>query len=130
MPAVEKEDTIDDVETGVSYKKLNNLPSLMEEDESILICLASEDVSVPNDEVHSAPVSMCNEAEAASSETLRSDQSVIEMNTAEKCTSPMPCVPTCDVIVGTEGPETSDKHVNTEVHMTDLDYLAEVRLKL
>lgn len=93
----------------------------MEEDESILICLASEDVRVLNSEV---------QALAGSSETLRSDQSVIETNTAEKCTSPMPPVPTCDATVGTEGPETSDKHVNTEVHMTDLDYLAEVRSKL
>ena len=58
-----------------------------------------------------------------------------------KLASPVPCITTCDVMVGaelplctstftqTEDPGTSDKHVITEVHMADLDYLTEVRFK-
>ncbi|XP_032371287.1 RNA-binding protein 44 isoform X2 [Etheostoma spectabile] len=115
--------------------------SIMENDESILACLTSEGGKALNDGVQSGPLSTGTNAPAASRETLNSDQSVMK-NTAEKHTSTIPCATTCDVMVGTElamcrsdatqteNSKTADKHVNTEVHMTDLDYLTEEFLKL
>uniref|UniRef100_UPI0037E72DFE RNA-binding protein 44 n=1 Tax=Semicossyphus pulcher TaxID=241346 RepID=UPI0037E72DFE len=88
----------------------DNFHSAMEDDQSILACLRSEE---------------------------RSDQSVTKVNT-----SPLPPVTTCDIMVGTEQapctsaftqteqPGTSDKNIITEVHMADLDYLAEEFIKL
>lgn len=103
---------------------------------SILACLPTEDVKAHNSGVHSGPVTSSSEALAASSDTV---EAAVKMNTVDKYTSPIPRVTVCDVMVGTEpalcmaaftqteDPETSDKHVITEVHMADLDYLAEVR---
>lgn len=114
----------------------DNICSIMEDDKSILACLPIEDVKAHNSGVHSGPVNSSSEALSASSDT---SETVVKMSTADKYTSPMPCVTVCDVMVGTEpalcmaaftqteDPETSDKHVITEVHMADLDYLAEVR---
>lgn len=62
-------------------------------------------------------------------------------STAEKFTSTAPCAPSCDAAVNTdvqcctakqtqtEGPNTSEYNVMTELQMSDLDYLAEVRLE-
>lgn len=134
------EDTVKDDEDSSSFDQSDVFHSIMENDKSILVCLTSEDVKAFNSEVHSGPAAADSEAPAANSETLKSAQSVIKIITAEKYTSPMPCVTTCDMMVGTElapsmsavtqteDPETADKHVITEVHMADLDYLAEVRL--
>ncbi|XP_051815342.1 RNA-binding protein 44 [Acanthochromis polyacanthus] len=84
-----------------------NIHSIMEDDQSILICSPS---------------------------CLKSDPPQVTMNPSE-----FACRPTCDVSVGTElllrtsiftqteDPETADKNVITEVHMSDLDYVAEVR---
>ncbi|XP_039675034.1 RNA-binding protein 44 isoform X2 [Perca fluviatilis] len=120
----------------------DNFHSIMENDKSILACLPSEDVKARNNGVQSGPLATDGKALAASRETLNSDQSVVKKTTAEKHTSTMPCATTCDVMVGTElavcmsdatqteNPKTADKHVVTEVHMTDLDYLAEEFLKL
>lgn len=129
-------DTVDDEEASASSEDQSDISySIMEDDKSILACLPSEDAKMHNNGLHSGPVTTNNEALAAKSE---SDQSVNKMN---KCTSPMPCVATCDVMVGTEpsacmstftqteDTQTSDKHVVTEVHMADLDYLAEVSFK-
>ncbi len=112
------EDAADDTEADMRFKnQSDSFQSIMEDDASILVCLPSEDVKAH----HSGLVITGNEAVTASSE------SVMKIITTEKCSSPMPCVTTCDIKVGTEDPGTSDKHVNTEVHMADLDYLAEVR---
>ncbi|XP_041662156.1 RNA-binding protein 44 isoform X2 [Cheilinus undulatus] len=98
--------------------------SVMEDDQSILACLPQEEMT----------------AFAGVSETLRSDQPA--ETTADKFPSPLPCVTTCDVMVETEQtpytpaftqtekPQTSDKDIITEVHMADLDYLAEEFMKL
>ncbi|KAM6955139.1 RNA-binding protein 44 [Lycodopsis pacificus] len=116
--------------------------SIMENDESILACLTSDDVKAQNSGVHSGPVHTDGEALAANSETSKSDQSVAKMTAAEHRSSLMPRVATADIAVGTElppctsavtqteRPETADKHVNTEVHMVDLDYLAEEFIKM
>lgn len=132
--------TVDDDQASSSFEDgSDNFHSIMEEDKSILICLPVEGQKAPTSGVHSGAVTANSEAPVASSETLKADQSVMKMSTAEKYTSPMSCVPTCDIMVGTErtecvlaftqteDPATADKHVITEVHMADLDYLAEVR---
>lgn len=130
-------DTVAD-EASLSFEdQSDNFHSIMEDDKSILVCLESKDVKAHNSGVHSGPVT--TNSEVASSENLKSDQSVIKKNTAEKYTSPIPCVMTCDIMAGTElalcmtaftqteDPKTSDMNVITEVHMADLDYIAEVR---
>ncbi|XP_042349987.1 RNA-binding protein 44, partial [Plectropomus leopardus] len=116
--------------------------SIMSDDKSIVICLTSKTVKAHTTGVHSAPVISDSEAQAASSETLKSDSSAVKINTAETSASPLPRASTCVVMVGTEraprtsagtqteDPETADKHVITEVHMADLDYLAEEFIKL
>ncbi|XP_034741222.1 RNA-binding protein 44 [Etheostoma cragini] len=115
--------------------------SIMENDKSILACLTSEGGKALNNGDQSGPLTTNTKALAARRETLDSDQSVMK-NTAEKHTSTIPCATTCDIMVSTEltmclsdatqteNSKTADKHVNTEVHMTDLDYLAEEFLKL
>ncbi|XP_026150763.1 RNA-binding protein 44 [Mastacembelus armatus] len=109
----------------------NNYYSIMEDDESILLCRASSSMKTHNSGVDPGPV-------ITDSETLAA-----KINTEEKSTSTVSCFPTCDTMVGTElvlsvsaftqtdHPKTADKHVVTEVHMADLDYLAAefVRLK-
>ncbi|TDH06531.1 hypothetical protein EPR50_G00114400 [Perca flavescens] len=134
---------VDDDDAIFSFgDQSDNFHSIMENDKSILACLTSEDVKAHNNGVQSGPLTTDSKALAASRETLNFDQSVVKKNTAEKHTSTMPCATTCDVMVGTElavgmseatqteNPKTADKHVVTEVHMTDLDYLAEEFLKL
>ncbi|XP_035860340.1 RNA-binding protein 44 [Sander lucioperca] len=134
---------VDDDDAILSFgDQSDNFHSIMENDQSILVCLASEDVKAQNNGVQSGPLTADGKALAASRETLNSDQSVVKKDTAEMHTSTMPCATTCDVMVGTElamcmsdatqteNPKTADKHVVTEVHMTDLDYLTEEFLKL
>ncbi|XP_036966881.1 RNA-binding protein 44 isoform X4 [Acanthopagrus latus] len=117
----------------------DNICVIKEDDMSVLACLPTEDVKAHNSGVHSGPVTSSSEAQAASSDTV---EAAVKMNTVDKYTSPIPRVTVCDVMVGTEpalcmaaftqteDPETSDKHVITEVHMADLDYLAEEFIKL
>ncbi|XP_070771062.1 LOW QUALITY PROTEIN: RNA-binding protein 44 [Enoplosus armatus] len=134
---------VGDDEASLSFEdQSHTFHSIREDDKSILVCLTSEDMKAHINSVHSDPVTTNGEALAASSETVTSDQSVAKTDTAEKYTSPMPGVTTCDMMVGTElalrtpavtqteDPATSDKHVITEVHMADLDYLAEEFIKL
>ncbi len=121
--------TVDDDEASLSFEdQSNNFCSIMEDDKTILACHASEDVKAHNNGVHLDPVTTKSEALEASSESFKPDQAVIKKNTAEKSTSPelAQCM---SAFTQTEDPGTSDKHVITEVHMADLDYLAEVRLK-
>ncbi|KAF3843537.1 hypothetical protein F7725_002386 [Dissostichus mawsoni] len=103
--------------------------SIMENDESILAYETSQDMKAHNNGLHSVD----GEALAASSDTWK---------TAEKHISSTPRVTTCDVMVGTEmplctsadtqttGPETADKHINTEVHMVDLESIVKAFTKL
>ncbi|XP_034002690.1 RNA-binding protein 44 [Trematomus bernacchii] len=103
--------------------------SIMENDESILAYETCHDMKAHNNGLHSVD----GEALAASSDTWM---------TAEKHISSTPRVTTCDVMVGTEmplctsadtqttGPETADKHINTEVHMVDLDSIVKAFTKL
>lgn len=117
--------------------------SLMKDDKSILVCLANDSLKEQNRSGHSCPVTTNNDVTAeASTETLRSYESATKVKSVDKHTSPMPCVPTCDAMIGTEvvqrlsvftqteDLETADKHINTEVRMADLDYLAKEFLKL
>ncbi|XP_040004806.1 RNA-binding protein 44 [Xiphias gladius] len=135
--------TVDNDEASLSLANQNDhVHSLMEEDESILVCLASEGLKARNNGVHLGPVTINSEALADTTETVKSAQSLTKMSTSEKYTSPLPSVPSCDLMVGSElaprasaltrplDPETADKHVITEVHMADLDYLAEEFIKL
>ncbi|XP_018559878.1 RNA-binding protein 44 isoform X2 [Lates calcarifer] len=130
--------TVDNTAASLSLKdQSNNFHSIMEDDKSILVCLASEELKAHNNRVPSGPVTTNSEALADTSETIKSNHSLIK-----KSSSPVSCIPTCDVMVGTElalsvsaftqseDPETADKHVITEVHMADLDYLAEEFIKL
>ncbi|XP_076730990.1 RNA-binding protein 44 isoform X2 [Maylandia zebra] len=117
--------------------------SLMADDKSILVCLANDSLKEQNRSGHSCPVTTNNDVTAeASTETLRSYESATKVKSVDKHTSPMPCVPTCDAMIGTEvvqclsvftqteDLETADKHINTEVRMADLDYIAKEFLKL
>ncbi|CAK6967641.1 RNA-binding protein 44 [Scomber scombrus] len=120
----------------------NNFYSLMEDDKSILICMPVEAQKAPVSVVHSGVVTTISEEPAGSSETLKADDCPMKISTAEKYTSPMPRAPTCDAMVGTdltegvlaftqtEDPATADKDIITEVHMADLDYLAEEFTKI
>ncbi|KAG7219722.1 hypothetical protein INR49_018885 [Caranx melampygus] len=102
--------------------------SIMEEDEDILVCLASEGQKTHNNVVHTALTD--------TRETTSPVQAHVKISTSEKSTSTVPCVPTCDIMVATEAtpsvsaftqsesPETADKNIITEVHMADLDYFA------
>ncbi|XP_030284225.1 RNA-binding protein 44 isoform X5 [Sparus aurata] len=139
-PSEKNSPPVDSHEVSSSLEgQSDNICSIMEDDKSILACLPIEDVKAHNSGVHSGPVTSSSEALSASSDT---SETVVKMSTADKYTSPMPCVTVCDVMVGTEpalcmaaftqteDPETSDKHVITEVHMADLDYLAEEFIKL
>ncbi|TKS67842.1 RNA-binding protein 44 [Collichthys lucidus] len=127
--------TVHDDEACLSFEDpCEDLNNIMEYDKSILVYVASE-----NGEAHNTDTSN-SEALSGNGETLKSDQSVIKANTADY--PPPPCVTTCDIRVGTEpaactsastqteDPGSSDKHVITEVHMADLDYLAEEFIKL
>ncbi|XP_027146522.1 RNA-binding protein 44 isoform X2 [Larimichthys crocea] len=125
-------DTVHDDEACLSFEDpCEDLNNIMEDDKSILVCVASENGKAHNTDTSSS------EALSGNGETSKS---VIEANTAEH--PPPPCVTTCDVRVGTEpaactsastqteDPGSSDKHVITKVHMADLDYLAEEFIKL
>ncbi|XP_038577250.1 RNA-binding protein 44 isoform X1 [Micropterus salmoides] len=131
---------LDDAKACLSFEvSSDKFHSIKEDDDSILACVASKDMKA---HIEWVPVTTNVEALTASRETLKSNHSVLKINTAEKCTSPMPGMTTCDIIVGTElppcksaftqtkDPATSDKHLMTEVHMADLDYLAEEFIKL
>ncbi|KAF3694485.1 RNA-binding protein 44 RNA-binding motif protein 44 [Channa argus] len=105
----------------------DNVHTVMEEDESNLVRAASDSQKA---------CTTNGEALATGSEAMKSELSVTERNTADKSTSPVPWARTCDIMLGTEqtlcvsaftqtdDPGTVDKHLVTEVHMADLDYLA------
>ncbi|XP_033966161.1 RNA-binding protein 44 isoform X1 [Pseudochaenichthys georgianus] len=124
-PLVEESSTNE----GCFEDQSNIFHSIMENDESILSYETSRDMKAHNDGLHSVD----GEALAASSDTWK---------TAEKHISSPPRVTTCDVMVGPErplctsadtqttGPEAADKHINTEVHMVDLDSLVKAFTKL
>ncbi|KAM7380184.1 hypothetical protein PAMP_003497 [Pampus punctatissimus] len=129
-----REYTVDDDEAITSFEdQSDNFHSIMEDDKDIVFCQTA-----PTSGVNSGPVTTNSEAPAAGGETLTADQSL--MKTGEKYTSTTLRVPTCDIMVDTEptaiaftqteDPATADKHVITEVHMADLDYLAEEFIKL
>ncbi|KAL6100455.1 rbm44 [Pungitius sinensis] len=124
-----------DGEAGASFgDQSDTFHSIMVSDESILVCLTSDDVRTFN-AAHSGPVHPVSEAP-------KPDQSVTTTDAAEHHSPPRPRVTTCDIMVGTEvepgtsavgnaeDPPTADKHVNTEVYMSDLDYVAEEFTKL
>ncbi|KAI3355995.1 hypothetical protein L3Q82_017266 [Scortum barcoo] len=105
-----------------------NFRGVMEDKNSILAYLTDEDVKAHSDGVHVDPLS--TNCEAASSERLKPDQAVIRTkDTTEKYTS-TELPQSTSAFTQTEDPGTSDKHVITEVHMADLDYLAEEFIKL
>ncbi|XP_069388833.1 RNA-binding protein 44 isoform X3 [Paralichthys olivaceus] len=119
-------------EANLSFDDQNyDSPSIIEEDMSILVFVAPEEPQ--------AKVATNSEAMSDTSETVTSPA---KEDTSENCPSPLHRVLTCDVMVGTEfvprvstftqseDPQTADKHVITEVHMADLDYLAEEFIKL
>ncbi|KAK2905685.1 hypothetical protein Q8A73_009628 [Channa argus] len=111
----------------------DNVHTVMEEDESNLVRAASDSQKA---------CTTNGEALATGSEAMKSELSVTERNTADKSTSPVPWARTCDIMLGTEqtlcvsaftqtdDPGTVDKHLVTEVHMADLDYLAAEFIKL
>ncbi|XP_062420892.1 RNA-binding protein 44 isoform X2 [Pungitius pungitius] len=119
-----------DGEAGASFgDQSDKFHSIMVSDESILVCLTSADVRTFN-------------ATHPESEAPKPDQSVTTTHAAEHHSPQRPRVTTCDIMVGTEvephtsavgnteDPPTADKHVNTEVYMSDLDYVAEEFAKL
>ncbi|KAK5920528.1 hypothetical protein CgunFtcFv8_024329 [Champsocephalus gunnari] len=124
-PLVEESSTNE----GCFEDQSNIFHSIMENDEGILSYETSRDMKAHNDGLQSVD----GEALAASRDTWK---------TAEKHISSPPRVTTCDVMVGPErplctsadtqttGPEAADKHINTEVHMVDLDSLVKAFTKL
>ncbi|XP_010779915.1 uncharacterized protein, partial [Notothenia coriiceps] len=124
-PLVEESSTNE----GCFEDQSNIFYSIMENNESILTYETSRHMKAHNNGLHSVD----GEALAASSDTW---------NTADKYISSTPRVTTCDVMVGTEmplctsadtqttAPEAADKHINTEVHMVDLDSLVKAFTKL
>ncbi|XP_070693791.1 RNA-binding protein 44 [Pempheris klunzingeri] len=114
---------------------------IMGDGTSTLVCLASKDLKAQDSGLLSGPVSTASEAVAASSEP---PQSAITTNTADRIAhaSTLLRPTTRDITVGTEPtlrtsaftqteqPGASDKHIVTEVHMADLDYLAEEFIRL
>ncbi|KAM8855212.1 RNA-binding protein 44 isoform 3-T4 [Spinachia spinachia] len=123
-----------DDEASTSFgDQTDNFHSIMESDASILVCLSSDDVKAFNNRVHSPHTE---------SKTPKLDQSVTTTDAAEHHSRPGPCVTACDIMIGaepapctssvckTEDPPTADKHVNTEVYMSDLDYVAKEFTKL
>lgn len=140
-PIVETEsysaDTAGDEEARASSKdQSDNFYSIMENDNSIIACVPSEGAKTQKGGPHANPVATYSKA--AEVKCTKFDQLFTKMN---KYTSPQSCVATCDIMVGnepsvcmsafsqTEDPAATDKNIVTEVHMADLDYLAEVRLK-
>ncbi|KAJ4922512.1 hypothetical protein JOQ06_021569 [Pogonophryne albipinna] len=127
-PLVEESSTNE----GCFEDQSNIFHSIMENDESILSYETSRDMKAHNNGLVGLH-SVDGEALAASSDTWK---------TAEKHISSTPRVTTCDVMVGPEmplctsadtqtaGPEAADKHINTEVHMVDLDSLVKAFTKL
>ncbi|XP_034417665.1 RNA-binding protein 44 [Cyclopterus lumpus] len=114
-------------EAGLSFGGQSDVsPSNTQRDKGVLFCLTNKDV-------HSGAV--CTDGGL----TVGGQCST---KSAEKGTAPLPRLATCDVMVGsdaalctsavtqTEGPQTADKNVITEVHMSDLDYLAKEFTKL
>ena len=125
----------DDHEANFSLDDQNDyFHSIMGDDMSLLASVAPGGPQTH----HSGMGATNREALSDTSETVTSPA---EEDTSETCTPPQHRAPTCDVMVGTESvprvstftqsedPQTADKHVITEVHMADLDYLAKVRLK-
>ncbi|KAM4730632.1 RNA-binding protein 44 [Anableps anableps] len=110
--------------------------STMEDDSRILMCLASNDLAVQNAEAPIQPVSVSSDPPATIWEALH------VKSTAEKFTSTGPCEPSCEAAVNTEvetstakqtqteGPNTAEQNIMTELHMSDLDYLAEEFIKI
>lgn len=128
---------MDDEEARASFEdQSDDFCSIMENDSSIIACVPFEDAKTQESGPHANPIATYSKAAEAKSKTF--DQLVAKMN---KCTSPKLCAATCDIMVSaepsvcvsafsqTEDPATTDKNIVTEVHMADLDYLAEVRLK-
>lgn len=88
---------------------------------------------------------LCPDPDTTNSEVLEAkskiSQSCKSSTKIKEYTSPLACVDTCDIMVGTEpsvclsaftqteDPGAADAHLNTEVNMADLDFLAEVRSK-
>nr|XP_040057512.1 RNA-binding protein 44 isoform X1 [Gasterosteus aculeatus aculeatus] len=118
-----------DGEAGASFGDQSN-SSIVVNDESILVCLTTKDVRTFQNRVHTE------------SGAPKPDQSVTTADAAEHHSPPGRRVTTCDIMVGaepatcasavgkTEDLPTADKHVNTEVYMSDLDYVAEEFTKL
>lgn len=94
--------------------------SILETDNSIVLCVPKEGLDTPGE--------CMPESEPSNFESFI-------RTTADRLTSPLPPVSTCDAMVGTElkmtvsaitqteAPQTLDKPINTEVYMLDLDYL-------
>jgi len=125
-----------DEEDGLSSEdQTDKFLTVMVDDESILVCLAGEDLRAHNGGVPSRPATISSDPPTASCETL----TFLGRNTAEKATSTSPRAPTCDVTVSTEpapctsahtqteAPKTAEQQVITEIYMSDMDYLTEVR---
>ncbi|CAB1445314.1 unnamed protein product [Pleuronectes platessa] len=125
----------DDDGANFSLDRQNDFHSFMGDDVSIL-CLVAPGGPQAH---HSGPGATNSKALSDTSET---GTSPAEEDTSESCTPPQPRVTNCDVMVGTESvprvstftqsedPQTADKNLITEVHMSDLDYLAKEFIKL
>ncbi|XP_072253753.1 RNA-binding protein 44 [Leuresthes tenuis] len=132
-----------DAVCGLSSEDQTHKFHAIMEDESVLVCLAGEDLSANDGGVPSRPVAISSDPPTASCET-REDQTFLRRNTAEKATSTT--TPTCDVTVSTEpapctapctsahtqteAAATAEQQVITEIHMADMDYLTEEFIKL
>ncbi|XP_028993712.1 RNA-binding protein 44 isoform X3 [Betta splendens] len=127
---VYNEGTINTANVGSSQGR--DICTILDEDKSILVCVTSDD-----QKTYSGTVSPNGETLAPRSELLDGGQSLNNSCSEEKGPFPLPRV-SCDTesaqcvsaFTQTNDPVSSDKQINTEICMADVDYVAVEFLRL
>ncbi|XP_061826924.1 RNA-binding protein 44 isoform X2 [Nerophis lumbriciformis] len=124
---------VPDVNDDTAVPSIEKQGGIMKDDDTI-ICVFKDQKTQTSEASLGPP-----EAPVATSAVATSavDPELMKLSTANKWTSTLPCVASCGIMVGpplsdrssaftqTEGQATADKNVITEVHMSDLDYIAQ-----
>ncbi|XP_061735455.1 uncharacterized protein LOC133538130 isoform X5 [Nerophis ophidion] len=119
---------VPDVNDDTAVSSIEKQCGIMKDDDTIICVFKDQKTQI-------------SEASSGPPETLVAtsavDSELMKLSTANKWTSSLPCVASCGIMVGppfsnrssaftqTEGQGTADKNVITEVHMSDLDYIAQ-----
>ncbi|XP_061735429.1 uncharacterized protein LOC133538117 isoform X2 [Nerophis ophidion] len=119
---------VPDVNDDTAVSSIEKQCGIMKNDDTIICVFKDQKTQIS--EASSGPP----ETHVATSAV---DSELMKLSTANKWTSSLPCVASCGIMVGppfsnrssaftqTEGQGTADKNVITEVHMSDLDYIAQ-----